>query len=253
MNDPSLNPKLLAEIGWDITRNSWSPKQNNDDFSGVLLVGEENAYFQQVMVALDSFKMFSKFNYPVYLYINRNLVKSWGSLLFEISERYRLNVTEIDPITNKNDVNIFKIEFMTFDIPAENTLHFELDGFLIKSGWEDYVIDFDYIGAPFYECKQYSLLNSSESKLLPVGNGGFSFRKMSKMKEVMSRAANLSRWATHAGKRSYIPEDLFFSTVGFGYDIFKPVTIEQAKKFSLEPINAEQYRNKESFGFHKTI
>ena len=49
----------------------------------------------------------------------------------------------------------------------------------------------------------------------------------------------------------YVVEDAIFSYFGFGLGIFKPVTVDESQRFSVEPIKLENFYKKENFGFHK--
>src|SRR5581483_11665215 len=133
----------------------------------------------------------------------------------------------------------------------ENTLTFHDDGWLLKAGWENYAEKFDYIGAswtrhipdfdfhykgnPYAKFKGYDKIHTKTT----VGNGGFCFRKRSKMLEVEKSVD----WSTRVG--DWLPDDVFYSFYGFGQGIFRPVTSDEADLWSEEP-----RRGGDTFGFH---
>ena len=141
--------------------------------------------------------------------------------------------------------------FQRIEERHENILCFQHDGFLKIPGWEDFINahDPDYIGAPWVGPLQFDQLHFKEKekhaleeeKEIFVGNGGFSFRKRSKMLEVskMLKEEDIEWDGEHT------VEDSYYCWVGFGKGIFKEISPELASEFSNEPYNREQ-----GIGFH---
>lgn len=87
------------------------------------------------------------------------------------------------------------------------------------------------------ECQSYGFVGAPTKKIreIPWQNGGFSFRKKSKMIEAIKDIKN---------KTYYFPEDRFFSVNK--KDIVNPANWDLANRFSVET-----YYNEKPFGIHK--
>ena len=252
-----MDKNKLLNIYKDVLSIPLEDNPQSELFAGVFVDGLPNFTFEKCDAAFHSFRNTSQYKYPIYLFC------------------YDVNQYEADKINQKyTDVTIYGTPhlnnsflynewminkvFRYIDPKHENLITFQEDGFPIKSGWEEYCLNFDYIGAPWRDA-----VRLKENKFcLPetkIGNGGMSFRKLSKIIEVMDKVEAVGGQDIIEGmyldgqlrqNNKWIPEDAYFAYFGFGLNIFKPVTVEQAKRFSEEPL--ENYKNEQMpFAFHK--
>jgi len=131
---------------------------------------------------------------------------------------------------------LFYSNWLYNNIPTETFLVFQVDT-LICPQYKHLINDFlkyDYVGAPWDENMTKHIINVYGGKD-PVGNGGLSIRKKSKMLEI------LNNHSTRHKEGWLINEDVFFSI----HTTNKP-SLEEAKNFSIEMLY-----NDKSFGVHK--
>lgn len=220
-------------------------KTRSENWCGVYVYGDDRDFVaEQHAAPIHAFKAFSKYDYPVYLFINGARTGDVDTLLHKYSN---INVVYIEPLRNSFEYNYWFINKLWYLIDHPYCLTFQNDGYLLRSGYEDFVEshDFDYIGAAWKDDVklQTKYFNLPAQR---IGNGGMSARKPEKMREVLS-IVNSSGGQEYIVEgqfnngemrlRNYLcAEDSFFCNFGFGLNIFKPVSIEDANKFSLEPI-----------------
>jgi hypothetical protein len=168
---------------------------------------------------------------PVLEFVIKNVVyflPNWSLYIFHSSD----NESFVKNITD-NSANIHYINFtennigikeynklllsMAFwqTIQAENILIFQTDSYIRRKGIEEF-LDYDYIGAPWNNCKA----------IHQSGNGGFSLRKKSVMISILRK--NLMT-------RILDNEDIFYGKELVKMNAKLP-TIEHAKIFSVESI-----------------
>ena len=126
-------------------------------------------------------------------------------------------------------------------IPTEKFIFFQTDSMINPNNKHllEKFMNYDYVGAPFTsvpldECIKFLNLNIPKVDLTKegfVGNGGFSFRKKSKMLEVLKDLdSEIINTIVNEGKYG---EDLIFSLGTNNVKVNKP-TFEMAKEFSME-------------------
>lgn len=231
----------------------YGEKEKSNDFCGFYFHGRATPFtLEEHDIPIRTFKYFSRFSYPLYLFYNQ----SSGGEIDEVLRRYdNIIIVPIEPMRSIRDYDDFVINQMFYYTGINKTLTFHSDGFLINPGWEEFVNtnDFDYIGAPWCnhagndgmlfktDCDQFYNINH----LTAIGNGGFCFRKRDKCLQVMD-AVNREHlnWEYVDG---HLPDDVFFSYFGFGLGIFNSYDIDLAFKWAGEPI-----RSWNTFGFHRT-
>ncbi len=158
---------------------------------------------------------------------------------------------KIDKMRSIADYDEFMMRKCFHLIREENTLTMHQDGWLLRPGWEEFAKDWDYLGASWHRHipdfdlhykAHFSLFSGWENvhTTTTVGNGGFCWRKRSKMLEV-ERSVD---WSTRTPGR--LPDDVFYSFWGFGQNIFRPVPLEVAEEWSQEPLVTKV----NSYGFH---
>lgn len=178
---------------------------------------------------------------------NKNLNDKWKFLIYHgnlngdyIREIITSNKMEsrcimislnIDNLTINDYNRLLYSHFFYQNIDTDYFLIFQTDT-LISSKYKNNIyafLDYDYVGAPW-------------RNLNKVGNGGLSFRKKSKMIEMIQKGGYIKK----DGEFHY--EDRFFTnTTGDNIDITLNIpTVEAAKQFSVETIFSDN-----SFGLHK--
>lgn len=173
---------------------------------------------QHNLAANALFNSISKFNFEQII-IYSDHTEAWGGK----------RVNKINPIKSINEYNKIIIKDLSRDLNCDHVLIVQYDGFIINPNqFENYFLDFDYIGAPW----SHLVTNN-------VGNGGFSLRS----KKLVDFIANID------GIDFSTPEDVLICqhlrSSGL-LDSFKFASTEIANKFSFEfPMVSH-----ETFGFH---
>ncbi|NBW12058.1 MAG: hypothetical protein EBR82_28905 [Caulobacteraceae bacterium] len=126
---------------------------------------------------------------------------------------------------------------------------------LIKNGYEKYLLDnnFIYVGAPWLHAPAIEFFGEDDKwhdffNPVRVGNGGMSYRKSSFCRQAAEAYGNFLLREKFAENNKKPQEDLFFAVIA---NLYKNMpTIEQAKKFSIDPLDKIDYNNKISYAFH---
>ena len=252
---------VMRKICFDILSIELKEKPYSDKFCAIYLEGRNrdiNTY--EELAAFKSFKLFSQYNYPIFLFVNKNIKTIFNS---EIIKKWRINIIPIKEVNTREEYNcfIYKYNVYKYINNIENVLMFHPDGFLIKEGWEDFVIknDFDYIGSHWLHLAAIDTNDLELKKItnnykgINIGNGGFSYRKTSKMLEIINKFGNYKFYEYGSDNKNLPTEDLFFSYFGFNSGILKKPTLQQCCDFSRDPIDLNAYINKKSFGFHRPV
>jgi len=261
-----------------IDESDWINKEKSNEFVGIFLHGgEKPVNYQQIYLPFASFIKNSKYKYPILWFYGGEINDEVNKILNKFDN---VQLVPIKSITNSQDLNDFYLYQLPKLIPEEfeNILYFQDDGFLIKSGWEQFVLDndIDYAGAPWYDYINYPLLihefyireeNLKRAKFpfCQYGNGGFSFRKRSKLMRLIACLPNPDKLHYYEKKlrqiESYkftmgVTEDWLTSHIGINRQIFKELDIATARDFAQE-LTIEWIGKKikspddiKSFGFH---
>lgn len=229
-------------------------KEKSNEFCGVFIEGRNREInYLEDFAALKSFKLFSQFNYPIFLFINNdsNLLEGNHWLI----DKWRINVIKIPEITNLQDFSKFCIKELYFKLPnwAENLLMLQPDGLLLKSGWEKYVKDNDFslIGAHWQHYTSLQVKTDAGWQRMifnPVYgcNCGLSFRKASKMRLISTK---FDKYTLRQINDDNLSEDSYFSYLGFGSGLCKLPTLKECDQFSKDPITLEVYNDKSNLPF----
>lgn len=250
-------------------------QENSDDFCAVFVEGRNREINTlEDLTSIYSFKKFSKYNYPVYCFVNNinnfyndNPKKSFEYKvdLNKLLNQCRINVIKIPSLNSLEEYSKFCIEKLYFMLPswAERVITLQPDAMLLKPGWEDFILenDFDWIsphwkhyariqlGGRLDDSKRWDDFNSNS---VCIGGGGFSFRKASKMR-LISNSFNGLKLREYGRNDDRPPmEDLFFTFFGFNWKELKLPTLKQCDQFAIDPLTKERWNNKETlpFGFH---
>lgn len=258
--------ELLNKIKQDILNEPLIEKAYSEDFCGVFVDGTSKLKFENVDFSFHSFRIYSQYAYPIFLFISYS---NSEDEICKLIEKYKhLNIILIPPLKTSFEYNYWMFNSCFQLVPSKfsKVYTFQEDGCLIKSGWEDFVTkgDYDMIGAPWKKDIQV-LTKKGYLGPLRLCNGGVSYRKREKMIEcsnlVQKEGGQLDFFCGICidgqirQNNGWLAEDAMFSSIGWGYDIFKPVGLLEAMEFSLEPITFSLYNSKADplrpFNFHK--
>ena len=248
-----------------------APTEPSEEFLGLYVHGGHKPFvLHEHEVAFASFRKFSKKLYPIWFFYAEEPDHDDAGMK-EIANRYSpVHVIEIPVLGGMHEYSKFMIwkVFQMLPEKYEKVLTFQSDGFLRNPGWEDWINehDPDYVGAPWdYKWgghpdpevilppEMMEKFQFPEGEKLEVGNGGFSFRKRSKMLEV-AEAIKEEEIVWEGGYCQYgvnahcAMEDGIICQVGFSTGILKPISPDLAREFSVDP-----YRDGRSIGFHAFI
>ncbi len=240
-------------------------KEESNEFAGIFVEGRNREInCLEDFAAIHSFKAFSKYNYPIFCFVNNkeNFLDNCSIYI----KRNRINIIEIPPLNSLEEYTEFCIKKLYFMLPdwVENVITLQPDGMLLKNGWEDYIknCNVDWLSSHWRHYAQIDWKIDNNwyifTKKTAIGNGGFSFRKKSIMIELSKAFGSKLQDLREYGREDnrFPMEDLFFcgimNTVFEKY--FMP-TLKQCCGFSRDPLDIEQYKDllsgKDSFyGFH---
>lgn len=242
-------------------------KSTNDEFCVTFVEGRDRVFGSyEELACLLSTKLHSKFNYKTYCFIYKDRINDFisffDSFLPHAIKRLNINIVPIELIDNREKLSDFMINKMVFLLGEEHKyyLNVQPDGFLIKRGWEDFYLG---IGCPpFIGCHwqhSASILAQEpntkkwfhlDGKSVNLANGGFSLRdiKSCRIASITLNGVTLAE----CGREDFAkpPEDLYFCFTLYSMLGYNKPSLEDCRKFSLDPINRTQYLNGDSFGFH---
>ena len=231
-------------------------KNKNNLFAGIFVDGRDR-YINSLedFACFHSFHTFSEHAYPIYAFVHNT--QNFLNNNLELIDRYNIKVTKIEKLNSLEDYSNFYIKNLYFNIPEEieHIITLQPDAMLMKSGYEEYLLNhnFIYIGSPWLHTPAIEIYHENTWKqfLNPVriGNGGFSYRKTSFCKWACQNFGNFIFREKFAENNKKPQEDLFFSVIANHFKGNIP-TIQEASKFSIDPLDKIDYNNKTSFGFH---
>ncbi len=232
-------------------------KPEYDDFCGVFVDGRErgieNIYEYS---AFKSFKLFSKYNYPIFALINKNHTKDF--LTTQLIKDYRITIIPIEPIVcidSLKNYTDFMIKQIPFLIPEKFTksIFFQADGYLLNNGYEDF-LEYNYyhfLGAPNRHVASVVFPQNPEIQQNQIvnQNGGFSFRRLDTLRMLSKKYGNLVNYEFGRADFQAAPEDLFWNyTISLEYPNQLP-NHEASSIFSQDPLKSFSDVNR-SYGFH---
>lgn len=261
-----MDYEKLKSIKEDLLKEPLLSKENSTAFCGLYVDGTGKLTFELADAPFHAFKAYSEYNYPVYLFVS---IENDKNEIEKIVKKYPdTRVYSIAPLKTILLYNewFFNCPWFYIDPKYERVCTFQEDSGIISRGWENYFIhkDWDFIGAP-WRSDIKALAHNYELKTLKVCNGGMSVRKVKSMIKVVQfvneyrgqhkffKGVQIN--GTVKQDNSWLAEDLMACSVGFTFDIFKPLTEEDARKFGHEPIELNLYMDKNNLlrpkSFHK--
>ena len=246
------NEKLIKRKITETLEDLPMPEEESNEFAGLFVHGGHyELKIEEVELPFSTFRKFSKKKYPVHFFYHENSEFSNEAIEYLQKEYPPINVINIHKLDSFHLYNDFLVyeAFQSLPEEAERVVTFQTDGFFKRSGWEDWINehDPDYVGAPWVVPEELRKFKNGEYIL--VGNGGFSFRKKSKILEASKHLTKDFIKQMEASRNGVkMPEDFALSLIGFREGIFKNIDHDLAKDFSCEP-----YNDIYGFGFHRFI
>lgn len=257
-NRPQKDKDFITKVCNFILSQNNTEKQDSNIFCGIYIEGRDREINTlEDITALHSFKVFSKFNYPIYYFINND-----SNFIEEIEyEGYikngcRIEIIKIPPINSLDEYTNFCVKDLYNFIPKDYkyVVHLQPDAMLLKSGWEEVILNknWAYIGSPWQHSPaiEYQDNNGNWRDFMNpvrVGNGGFSIRRLDFCRAASNCYKDLRIREKYAPNNKIPPEDLFFSVLAYP-DV---PTIQEANKFCCDPLTPEIFNSSNiPFGFH---
>lgn len=260
--DRSLEDKyLIYKLCTDTLFEAESKKENSDEFAFVFCDGRPDIEINKLehFTCFKACHTYSKYKYPIYCMVanidnflnnHENLIKEW-----------RINIIKIPPITSHKAFSDFCIKEMYFKLPisAENTFTISADSWPLKEGFEQFIIDnqLDMIGPALRHLPSLDVMTPNGwAQMLfkvPIGiNGGWSFRKSSKMRLITTKFEKYKFKERFSPDIERVNEDLYYFYLGVGSGIIKCPTLQQCNEFGVDPLTNVLYNNKDNlpFGYH---
>lgn len=262
-NRTGQDKNFIQEVCHNILSKPLIEKEHSNLFNGIFVEGRNRRCCYEDLAAITSFKLYSKYNYPIFCFLsNKNF---FAEVNQQTLNDFRIKIIEIPEINSLEEYTKFCVKKLYFTLPdnVENIVTLQPDGMLLKEGWENFIITsgVDWLSPHWRHFASIEISNSQtgwqwyEQIMSPtmIGNGGFSFRKVSKMKNISS-IFGLNDLESQREKGRYdnrIPmEDLFFCYWGFGCGIMKLPTLRQCDRWACDPLTPKIYSNNKPFGFH---
>ena len=240
---------ILSEQMLDISQ----AEEESEDYAGLYVHGGHKPLtLEEHDLPFASFRKYSEKRYPIYFFYHDNPEFNDKEVLDHLHNNYApiqiIEIRKLETITEYSNFMMLEA-FQALPESAEKVLTFQSDGFLKDHGWEKWVQkhDPDYVGAPWLV---FLPEKDPEGRDIYVGNGGFSFRKRSKMLEVSDYITEdvIQSFQDIMHGHGDAPEDRVVCAIGFGKGIFKYIDPYLARQFSAEP-----YNKIEGIGFHSFI
>lgn len=239
----------------DILDQQSKDKNKNNLFAAIFVEGRAREINSlEDYATFHSFYTFSEYAYPIYAFVNNT--ENFLNNNKELIDKYNIIIQKIEPLNSLEEYSTFCIKQLYFLIP-ENIKHIitlQPDAMIIKSGYEEYLLKYDflYVGAPWLHSPAMEYFNNGQwdQLLYPtrVGNGGMSYRNADFCRKISENYGELIVREKFAENNKKPQEDLFFSVFA---NIFQNrASIEQARKFSIDPLDKIDYDNKISYAFH---
>jgi hypothetical protein len=246
-------------------------KPLNNEWGAIYVEGRDRQIRDvESFCAVKSFKLFSKYNAPVYLFLHNDknlLFKEYGLL-----DRWNIKVIKIPLLDSLEKYSEFCIKELYYLLPKnlKHVITIQPDAMLLKEGFEDYAINSgcDWL-SPHW--KHYAAIEAYRPKNnilgLPegwgdmcrptaIGNGGFSYRKVESLLQITDfwRNVNPNVKLRERGRNDDRPpmEDLYFTSFLSVMPGFKMPTLKQCDEFAVDPLTLDIWKNKQNWplGFH---
>lgn len=253
-NKTQEDQNFIKYVCNDILTKNKNHSKKSDVFAAVFIEGRDREINKlEDFACFHSFSTFSQYSYPIYAFINNrnNFLNGREDLI----EKYNIIINSIPPLSH-DDYSDFCIKKLYFLIPEKikHVIMIQPDGMLMKDGYENFILSkkHPYIGSPWLHCPSMDILNENKEwisyfKPTQVGNGGLSYRNTDFCREASKHFSQLTLRERFT-ENKVPPEDLFFSVIANHF--FGTPSVDEARQFSIDPLDQIDYNNKVSFGFH---
>ena len=244
-------------------------RTTSKEFCGIFVEGRDRQIDTlEDITSLYSFKVFSKYDYPIFCFINNKenfLTCNKNPIYYTFKNIY---IIEIPPLNSLEEYTEFCIKKLYHLLPdwVENVITLQSDGMLLKRGWEDYILNgnFDWLSPHwrhmahidiYIKALNFKGWSRAQCPSTCIGNGGFSFRKASKMRKISRMVGNLTLKESGREDNRIPMEDLFYTYWGFGYGIMKKPTLKECDIWAQDPLDSNLFNQfkegkKHFYGFH---
>ncbi len=267
-NKSDEDKKLIVEVCESILSQPLKELEYSNEFAFIFVDGRASVDFDtlEIHAMFHSCRSFSQKKYPIFCFVN-NID---GLLYNKELIKYDLTVIKILEINSLEDYSNFCIKELYFKLPENinNVVTIQADGFLLKSGWEDWINQnkLDWCSSHW---KHYARIEAyipelslsrpekleytwrTITKPTAIGNGGFSFRRVNIMKDISNLFSRVKLREFGRSDDRYPMEDLFFTGFMNLFDNYEIPTLKQCDEFSKDPLTRKDWDNKTyGFGYH---
>lgn len=255
-NRSEQDQEFIKYVCMDILSTSCKQKSRSNLFCGIFIDGRDRQINKlEDYACFHSFYTFSEYSYPIFAFVN-NIENFLDNNQFLI-DKYNIKIIKINQLNSLEAYSTFCIRELYFNIPEEieHVITLQPDAMIIKNGYESYLLNknFVYIGAPWLHTPSVEYLDKDnlwqpffEPTL--IGNGGMSYRRASFCRWASQNFGRLILREKFAENNKKPQEDLFYSVIA-NFFPDKP-TPEEARQFSIDPLDKIDYNNKISYAFH---
>jgi hypothetical protein len=255
-NRSEQDQEFIKYVCMDILSNPCKEKARSNLFCGIFIDGRNREINNMEDYAcFHSFSTFSEYSYPIFAFVNNtnNFLDNNAFLI----DKYNIKIIKINELNSLEAYSIFCIRELYFNIPQEieHIITLQPDAMIIKEGYESYLLNknFVYIGAPWLHSPAIEYLDKDNAwqpffQPTSIGNGGMSYRRASFCRWASQNFARLILREKFAQDNKKPQEDLFFSVIA-NLVSDKP-TRDEARIFSIDPLDKIDYNNKTSYAFH---
>ena len=226
---PYRDREFIREVCTSILSQPSKSKKHDDTFCGIFIDGRKrHINTLEDHAALLSFKTFSEANYPLFCFVFDD-TDFLGGANKEDLERLRITIIKIPEITSLETF----IKDNDLDWCGPHWRHLANIG----------------IFTPSIDLKSLEIISPFPST--QIGNGGFSCRRLNKMRQICEILKTIK--CIEIGRADFRPpmEDCQICCLGFGSGIMKKPTLKQADLFACDPLTPEIFKSETSpFGFH---
>ena len=256
-NRSKQDQEFIKYVCMDILSTPCKDKTRSNLFCGIFVDGRNREINNiEDYACFHSFSTFSEYSYPIFAFVNNpnNFLDNNQFLI----DKYNIKIIKIDQLNSLEEYSDFCIKELYFNIPPEieHIITLQPDAMIIKKGYEQYLLNknFIYLGAPLMHAQAIEYLteqNTWESFFNPIriGNGGMSYRRASFCRWASQNFNKFTLREKFAENNKKPQEDLFYSVIANVTNQRIP-TIEEARIFSIDPLDKIDYNNKISYAFH---
>lgn len=259
-----MDLQKLQLIKEDVLSKELPRRLYSDEFAGIYLHSNSPFKLEDHQAPIHSFRLFSKYRYPLYLFISLDAITPDVEKLIQLYSP--ITVVSIIRLKDIIAFNNFCINNLLYLINTKHDclLTLQFDGFLLKEGWEDKCYGYSWLGSVWKDSIKV-IENTFNYPAVKGFNGGFNFRRKSKCLKVnelvqkyggqqkLVKGLQINENPPRSQAGWFLAEDLYFSYFGFGAGIFENVDVKYANSFAKEPITWLEYNEnpKSCYGFHR--